>query len=793
MLLNYFKIALRNLLRHKTSSLIKIFSLAIGMICFAIISLFVYHELSFDRFHENPEQVYRIVKDFVNDDGSVIPDATTPPGIGPAVQKELPEAEFTARVFPNWGRKYLFEYEDERSYQEKLIRVDSSFFHVFSFPFVKGDARGIEQQSNSILITESAAKRLFGNQEPLGKTIKIDISKNGTDFQVSGVLKDVPVNSHFSFEFIIPIRSFNVPDLDTRWSWYNFYTYTRLKPNTDPSAFQAKLRALFKKKDPESKNYFYTQALTDIHLKSSLKWELGTNGDASYVKILSVVAIFIILLAAINYINLVTAQASTRAKEVGIRKVTGAHYTSLIKQFLLESILSAALATIISIAIAESILPYFQSLFNASLSFFSKGTFTIWITFLLIALVIGIVAGIYPAFYLSSFQPAKVLKGQVTSGKQGALFRKTLVTFQFVISTLLISGSLIVASQMNYLRNKNMGFQADNTIIIPNAAWLSNRDAVINELQKAEGVIQIGAADGVLGGINWTGDTRAKSVVNYSLLNFLTVDYHFLEVMKVNFKEGRNFDRLHGTDSLGIVLNETAIKQLGIKEPVIGSQVQWGTDEKDNPIYYNVIGMIEDFHFTSFHEPIKPFGFFLSEQNTNKMHIKIQSAEMESTINKLKDTWNRMVPDRPFEYTFQDDQVAKLYQNDIKFQRLFSYFTGIAIIIACLGLFGLSIHTAKQRLKEIGIRKTLGSTVAQIVQLLSIGFLKLVIIAIVIAVPLAWVMGESWLQTFSYRAEISIWVLIGGGLVTVLIALITVSFQSIKAGFTNPVESLKSE
>ncbi len=793
MLLNYFKIALRNLLRHRTSSLIKIFSLAIGMICFAIISLFVYHELSFDRFHKNPEQIYRIVKDFVNDDGSSIPDATTPPGMGPAIQKDLPEAAFTARIFPNWGRKYLFEYGEERSYQEKVIRADSSFFQVFSFPFIKGDGKGIEQQSNSILITESAAKRLFGNEDAIGKTIRINISQNGTEFQVTGILKDVPANSHFTFEFIIPIRSFNVPDLDTRWNWYNFYTYTRLKPNTDPAAFQVKLRELFKKNDPENKNYFYTQPITDIHLKSNLKWELGTNGDESYIKILSIVAVFIILLAAINYINLVTAQASTRAKEVGIRKVTGAHYTSLIKQFLLESVLTAAIATIVSIAAAECILPYFQSLFNASLSFFAPGTTVIWITFIVITLIIGIIAGIYPAFYLSSFQPAKVLKGLVTSGKQGALFRKALVTFQFVISTLLISGSLIVASQMNYLRNKNLGFQSENVLMIPNAGWLQNRDAVLNELKKTGGVKEAGGADGVLGGLNWTGDARAKGEENFLLLNFLVVDYHFLDVMDVRFKDGRNFDRLHGTDSIGIVLNETAVRQMGIKEPVIGSQVQWGTDEKNNPIYYNVIGMIEDFHFTSFHDPIKPFGFVLGENNTNTLFVKIQSSNMEATIAGLKNTWDKVVADRPFEYSFQDEQVARLYQNDIKFQNLFSYFTGIAIIIACLGLFGLSIHTAKQRLKEIGIRKALGSTVAQIVQLLSIGFLKLVALAIIIAIPLAWFAGESWLQSFAYRAEVSIWVLIAGGFVTVLIALITVSFQSIRAGLTNPVDSLKSE
>jgi putative ABC transport system permease protein len=793
MLRNYFIVAFRNLLRNKTASLIKMTSLAVGMICFAVISLFVYHELSFDTFHENPKQIYRVVKDFMNDDGSAIPDATTPPGLAPAMWDELPEIASATRVFPNWGRKYLLQVGDVRNYEEKLIRIDSSFFEVFSFQFVKGDEKTSLTNPNFILLTESAAKRYFNNEDPIGKAIKINIGLNGTDFFVTGILKDIPENSHFDFDFLISVRSFQYAQLDTDWGWYNFYTYARLKPETDPAAFIAKLPDLYKRHVEDGPNKFYAQVITDIHLKSNLKWELKANGDASYVKILSTIAIFVVLLAAINYINLVTAQSAKRAKEVGIRKVSGAFHGLLMRQFMLESVILALAATIISIAAAEALLPLFHDLFNTSLSFFNPENQVILWMLAGVGVLTGLLAGIYPAMYLSSFKAVSVLKGTFTQTTSGNFLRKGLVTFQFMISTVLIIGALVISGQIDFIRTKNLGFEKDNILMINNASNLQNHDALMTEIKKINGVVNAGGSNGVLGGQNWTTSIKTEDNKNSLLLNFLSTDYDFLDVMGVNFKEGRNFSRAHGTDSSAIILNEAAARQLGLAEPVVGTRVNIGTDDQDKPIYASVIGLINDFHFTSFHDPIKPFGFFLNQQNVNTLFVKINGDNIQASVDHVKQTWAKLVPSRPFEFTFQDEQVAKLYNNEQRFKKLFSYFTLVAIAIACLGLLGLSAFTAQQRTKEIGIRKVLGASVLGITQLLSRDFLKLIVIAIVLSAPLAWYLMDQWLASFAYRITISGWMFVLAALIAIGIALFTISFQSIKAALANPVDSLRNE
>ncbi len=790
MLRNYVNVALRNLTRNKSASLIKIISLSVGMICFAIISLFIFHELSYDRFHENPEQVFRIVKDFVNDDGSKIPDATTPPAFGPAIQRDLPEVAYTTRLFPNWGRKYLVQHDDIRSYEEGVIRIDSSFFDVFSFPFVKGEKKTATANPNFIILTESTAKRIFGNDEPMGKALKMDIAQVGTDFLVTGILKDVPENSHFTFDFLISLRTFDDPlddvPLNTNWGFYNFYTYVRLNPGADLQAFQSNLQTVFKKYNPDNKTECYAQPLTDIHLKSNLKWELSTNGDYSYIRILAIIALFTIILAAINYVNLVTAQSARRAKEVGIRKASGAVRSSLVKQFLFESLIMVIVATVVSIAVVESILPQLKNLFNSTLSFFDAGSIYVLGMVIGAGIVTGLLAGLYPAFYLSSFHPVKVLRGTVTGFGGDTFLRKGLVTFQFIISTVLIIGTFVISSQINFVQNKKLGFSQENIMIVYNAGGLQNRQSLLTEVKKSNGVKNAGAANGVLGGLNWTTTAQAKGRENSLLLNLLITDYDFLDVMGVNFREGRNFSRDTQADSSALILNETAVKQLGIKD-VIGSQVTAGGDP------YTVIGVIDDFHFSSFHEPIKPFGFFLSERSVNKLFVKIQGDNMVKSIDEIQKIWTALVPERPFEFTFQDEQVSKLYASEVKFQKLFSNFTFIAILIACLGLFGLSAYTAQQRTKEIGIRKVLGASIVGVTQLLSKEFLKLVFLAIAIAVPIAWYAMNEWLQNFAYHIELRPWMFVISGVVAVLIAMFTISFQFIKAANSNPVNSLRNE
>lgn len=790
MLRNYITIALRNILRDRTSTLVKITSLSVGMICFSIISLFVYHELSYDRFHNEPSQVYRVVKDFVNDDGSSIPDATTPPAMAPALWRDLPEVVSATRMFPNWGRKYLLEVNDTRGYEENLIRVDSSFFNVFSFPLVKGESKSALSNPDFILLTESAAKRYFQNQDPMGKVIKID---NGKEFFVTGILKDVPENSHFSFDFLISVASFEYNGLDSDWNWYNFYTYVRLKSETDPASFIQKLQPLFNSYDPENENKYYAQNLTDIHLKSNLRWELKANGDESYLKILSMIALFVIVLGAINYVNLVTAQSARRSKEIGIRKVYGAQNGLLVRQFLLESVVLALVATFISIFLVEGILPSLNDLFGTSLSFLDVKYQPLLLTLIGVGLLIGLLAGIYPAFYLSSFRPAHILKGTFSKGKSNIVLRKILITFQFIISISLIIGTMVISDQIDFIRSKDLGYNKDNILIIKNADGLANPQVLVDEIKKINGVINVGGANGVLGGLNWTTSVQAKGQGNEILLNFLSTDYDFLDVMGVLLKEGRSFSREHATDTSAIVINETAMKQLAIKEPILGSQLVWASDNEGNPVYATIIGILENFHFTSFHDPIKPFGFVINESGVNTIFIKVVNENLAPTIAAIEHTWQKLVPDRPLALSFQDEEVARLYSNEKKFKRLFSYFMFVAILIACLGLFGLSVFTAQQRTKEIGIRKILGASVLNISQLLSRDFLKLVIMAIAISIPLAWYLMNRWLEGFAYRTEINVWTFVLASLVAIGIAAFTVSFQSIKAGLTNPIQELRNE
>ena len=597
----------------------------------------------------------------------------------------------------------------------------------------------------------------------MGKPLKLDIGRNGTDFFVTGIVQDVPDTSPFKFDFLISVRSFRYAELDSDWGWYNFYTYVRLHPQADPESFKSKLQPVFIKHNAETKAESYAQALTDIHLKSNLKWELSPNGDYSYIIILSIIAIFTVVLAAINYINLVTAQSAKRAKEVGIRKVSGGTKRALIMQFLFESLIIAAAATILSIAIVESILPSMKNLLNSELSFFgSEGTKVLWLI-LCVGLSTGFIAGLYPAFYISSFKPVNVLKGTLTGIIGDSFLRKGLVTFQFVISTVLIIGTFVISSQINFVQNRKLGFSKDNLLLIHNAGTLRNHQSLLEEIRKSKNVKGAGGADGVIGGQNWTTGAQAKGQENELLLNLLSVDHDFLEVMDVQFKSGRNFLRDNKADSSGIILNETAVKQLGIKGDVIGSKIN------TMDTVFTVIGVIEDFHFTSFREAIKPFGFFLIEPRVNTLFVKINGENTMESIDAIRGLWTKHV------------------------QKLFSNFTALAILIACLGLFGLSAYTAQQRTKEIGIRKVLGASVLGVTGLLSKEFLKLVIVAVTVSVPIAWYAMSEWLQNFAYHVELKPWMFVVSGVTAIIIALFTICFQFIKCAMANPVNSLRNE
>ena len=802
MIKNYFKIAFRNLLRYKGFSFINIFGLATGMACSLLIFLFVQDEISYDRFHKDSNKIYRVVKDFVNDDGSRLPDATTPPALSPAIQREIPEVAHATRVFPNWGANFLIKYGDKKIMEEKLCRVDSSFFDVFSFPFIQGNAKDVFKDLNSIVISQSAAKRYFDNENPIGKTLQID--KLG-DLMVKGVIKDVPYNSHFHFDFLISTRKFS-GNIDANWGWYNFYTYVKLKSPAKVASLNRKIENLYKRNDKDGKNIFYVQPLTDIHLSSNLKWELEANSDRLYVYVFTIIAIFIILIAGINYVNLSTAKASVRAKEVGVRKVSGAFRSSLVSQFLVESIITCLIAAVLAVIIAQVLLPVVNDLTLKHLTVIGNPVVVLYM--IAAALFLGMVAGFFPAIYLSSFKPILVLKGLKFSDRRTLNLRRALVIVQFTISTVLIIGALIISQQMHFIQSAKLGLNKDEVVVVKNAGYLSRTDgdAFQNLALQIPGVKKIATSDGVVGGQNWTNGMTLKGSQNSQLMNFLSVGFDFLDALGIQMKEGRSFSSKFPADTMndGIpkgpldqnigstILNETAVRDLNIPEPVVGKQLLWGNDG-DTMYYVTVVGVAKDFHFTSFRNQIKPFAFVNIPRRVANFTIKLSTDNIKQSLAQLEDTWKKFSAEQPFEYNFLDETYAGLYQSESRFQKVFISLVALGIIIACLGLFGLATFAAQQRVKEIGIRKVLGASVSNLVALLSKDFLKLVIIALILAVPIAWYAMNKWLQDFAYRINIHSWVFMIAATITILIAWITISAQAFKAAATNPVKSLRTE
>ncbi|HEY6976475.1 MAG TPA: ABC transporter permease, partial [Chitinophagaceae bacterium] len=747
MLKNYLRIAVRNLWKNKGLSFINIFGLATGMACSLLIFLFVTDELSYDRFNADADRIYRVVKDFVNDDGSSLPDATTPPAAAPAIQKEIPGIEHVTRVFPSWGGHFLVTYKDKHIYEEKIYRVDSSFFDVFTFPFVEGNAKNAFREMNSIVLTRSAAKKYFGSEDPMGKVLHVDIIG---DMMVSGIVKDVPENAHFHFDFLIPIRKF-AGNIDGNWEFYNFYTYIKLRPHINIASVEPKIQAIYKRNNPQEKNVFYTQPLTNIHLDSNLKWELEPNGERLYAIVFAIVGLLIILIAAINYINLVTARSSLRAKEIGIRKVSGAYNSSLIKQFLLESVIMCMLAAAVALLIAQLLLPVVNDITAKHLALFSPGNY-VTIYFLFGAILIGILAGLFPALYLSSFKPILVLKGAKISEKGIFNLRKALVVIQFTISIALIAGSLIVYQQVNYIQSAKLGLNKDQVFIIRNYNNLADPQKISfqNELLQIQGIKNVATSNGVVGGQNWTTKLNLKGSNNGALVNFLNVGYNYLDVLGIEMKEGRNFSPDFPADTLSngsdktleqdigsIILNEKAVKDLAVPSPVIGQRLLWSTDADTN-YYVKVIGVTKDFHFASFRSEIKPFAFVVNPRRADNLTIKLSTQNIPATIQQIENKWKQFAPEKPFQYFFLDETFATLYKAETNFQKIFVVLVILSIVIACLGLFGLAAFTAEQRTKEIGIRKVLGASVTRITAMLSKDFLKLVVISIVIATPLAW-------------------------------------------------------
>jgi putative ABC transport system permease protein len=789
---NFLVTSFRHLAKNKVFSAINILGLTVGLTCFTMIALYVENELSYDRFHDRSEDIYRVVTNFVNSDGTIIPDATTPSALSAALKSGVPDVKSVTRLSPAAGRLYLFEYQDKRFYETEVIRIDTSFFKVFTFPFVHGNDKAATGDNRSIVVTESTARKYFGDDNPIGKVVRVNLN-GGIDYKIAAVIADIPEQSHFHFNFLLPYESGRNPDTD--WDRSVFYTYVRLHPGSNTNALSQSVTSLFKQHKPQSIDEHIIQRLDDIHLHSHLKWELGVNGDFVRVQVLVVIAIFIIVLGGINYINLSTAQALRRAREVGVRKAAGAFRSWLILQFLTESVIIVSISLILSVMVTQLTLPLVFSVFGDDLSAaFSKSHY-VWIVMPAVSLIIALGAGIYPAFYMSSFKPSKALKGNVLQAPEGVGLRRALVVCQFAISTILVIGSITIADQLEYMQQKQMGFNADDVIILPNVrggigSTPVDNDAMLREIASLSGVENVARADGILGSTNSVTGVSMKGL-NHTALNFIRIDYDFIPTLQMDIVSGRNFSNSFPSDSTGIILNEAAASELGLGINSIGEQIESDDAGSSRPL--TLVGIVKDFHFRSFHEAIKPFGFILEVGNGSNFFVRVNARRQQQTIADVGEIWKRHAPEHPFDYIFQNAPLAQFHIAEVRFQRLVSGFSGIAIIIACLGLFGLVTYLTELKTKEIGIRKLLGATLPHLVRLMSRDFLLLVLLALTLSIPVSWYIMNRWLQSFAYHSEFSLTTVLAAIISILLVTLLTMAYKVIHTALKNPVDSLKNE
>ncbi|HEX6194188.1 MAG TPA: ABC transporter permease [Chitinophagaceae bacterium] len=809
MLINYLKIAWRNLVKHKTFSVINIAGLAIGLGCFVLIALYVADELSYDRFNEKANRIYRVNSDILFG-GTEQRLAVSSDMMGATLKKDYPDVEQYVRFYTSNGAKRIKK-GDVFITEENVANADSTLFDVFTLPVIAGDPNTALDEPNTVVMNETMAKKYFGTTDVLGKTIETTENES-TLYKVTAVMKDIPANSHFNFDFI-----FSMDNVEYGWGNYlsqNFQTYILTRGKADPALWKTRFTEVIQRYImPQAKQFmdissieefekagnkleFSLIPLTDIHLHSDRRVEMGVNGDIKYVYIFSAVAIFILLIACINFMNLSTARSSGRAREVGIRKVLGTERSNLIRQFLTESTLTAIIALLLAIAIAWLLLPYFNTLSGKSLSFQQLANSWLLPFLVLLPLVVGVVAGSYPAFFLSSFQPIHVLKGKLNTGVKRSRLRSALVIFQFTISIFLIVGTIVVFNQLNYIRNKKLGFNKEQVLVINGTGVLrENGNAFMNEVLNIKGVTS-GTYSGFLpvASSSRNDNTFSKEAVMNSENGFNSqvwaVDENYIGTLGMEIIKGRNFSKDFISDSSAVIINETTAKNLGYADP-IGKKI-YNNDGSGQTITYNIIGVVKNFNFESMREDIGPLVLALGRSRWSTA-FRISTADISGLIAKIEKTWKGMVPSMPFSYRFLDDAFDEMYRAEQRMGKVALSFAILAILIACLGLFGLATYIAEQRTKEIGVRKVLGASVGNIVSMLSKDFVKLVIISAAVAFPLSWWFMYKWLQDFAYRVDIGWWVFAAAAGLAMLIALLTVSFQAIKAAIANPVKSLRTE
>ncbi|HMJ70168.1 MAG TPA: ABC transporter permease [Cyclobacteriaceae bacterium] len=792
MLRIHLKTAWRNLLQQRQYSAINITGLAIGMSCCIFISLYVRDEISFDRYHSGAGRIFRITRVSTNTDGQSEHQSQTMKAVAYTLRRELPEVEAATTILQSG--QLVVAHGDNRFYETRVYEADSNLFRVFDFPFVKGSANDVLKTSKSVVITESMWHKYFGDKDPIGEPLRI----RDTDMFVEGVVKDVPANSHFHFDFLVPLRTFEI-EHNTQWlGMRGYHTYVKLRQQADPANFETNLRAHAIKADPKSTDQYFIQPLTDIHLTSKLKGELEPNGDEATIRILVSIAIIIILVACINYVNLATARAIRRGKEVGVRKTSGARRGTLVAQFLTESVLTAMLSFVLSVILLIIILPAFNQLTGKQFELFSPDLTVAWMFLAALAIVLGLLSGIYPALYLSSLDPAKVLKTGTASPAAGSSLRKTLVVLQYVISISLVIGTITIARQMDYIVNRAPGFDKDMLIVIDNAGSIPGRQVLEQRMEQLAGVKVVGSSTTMPGRPGWTGSIRADHATSDRLINFSQIDYEYLEAMGIRVIEGRNFSRNFPIDTINtIIINQTAVRELNLSNPV-GQRMIWA-ERRDTTVYATVIGVVNDFHYASFREPIQPFAFlvrndfFVMMDFTSKLFVKTGDVSNREILPQLETVWKEFVPDRPFTYLFMDESFREWHAPEQKFKDVFMLLTGLSLFIAALGLFALVAFVSEQRRKEIGIRKVMGASVSNIVVMINKEFTVLICVALIISAPLAWFFASKWLENFAYHASLEWWMFVLAGAITFTVAIISTAYQSFRASIANPVDSIRAD
>jgi putative ABC transport system permease protein len=793
MIKNYLRVALRNLWRHKGFSFLNIMGLTIGMSACFLVFLYVKFELSYDDFHSKGDRIYRIVTDIVNPSETLkLGDAA--PAMPVAAKRDFPEIDKQVRFDPG---SILVRRGTLKIQEDNVAFADSTFFEIFDFPLLKGDPVTALREPHSVVVSETAAKKYFGSADPMGQHLLL--TDQGTPSTVTGVMKDMPENSELKEDMLVSMYSgAGDSSRDQNWGGFGDFSYFLLKPNTNAHALEKKFPAFLQNhvgkfmKENNQTYVYLLEPLKDVYLKSTRG---GTaTGSLTNVYVFSIVGAFILLIAGINFVNLTTARSMERAREVGIRKVIGAERTQLTAQFLGESVILCLIAFVLSVGLCALLVPSFNSLAGKTIStgvFHHPGYI---FTLLAIGVGIGLLAGIYPALVLSGFQPIVVLKGRFATGNKGMLLRKGLVVSQFTISIGLIVATLLVGMQLNYMRHQELGFSKDQELVLDTHGD-NHGDALKEELRRLPGVISVAMSSNTPG----SGAMNAYSIIQNQRgemqvcsPDLFFVDFDYIPQYQMKLVAGRAFSRAFGADTTqAMVLNEAAVRMLGYHKPqdAIGRDFsQWGRKGK-------IIGVVKDFHYQSLQQVIRPFSMRIQPGDCSLISVKVNPTDLKRTIAGIERSWQSMIPNQPFSYLFVDDMFDRQYRSEDRFGRLFLYFAALAIFISCLGLLGLASYSTLQRTKEIGVRKVLGASVAGIVGLLSKEFLLLVGIAFVVATPVTFFLMKGWVDGFAYRININSawWIFAIGGLGAAVIAMLTISLQSIKAALTNPVKSLRSE